>query len=76
MVNEQCDHCNSTDRVKRRIVYDRSRMFEFKSPIYYEHVCARCRGKGTLLALIAVAAVVLGLGGAAAYIHFTGLLGP
>lgn len=76
MAMDQCDHCGSIDHVKRRIVYDRSRIFELKNPVYYEHACARCRGKGSTLALIAVAVVLLGLGGAAAYIHFTGLLGP
>ncbi len=72
MVTEQCDHCGSTDRVKRRVVYDRYRVYELNSPFYFEHVCARCRNRGNLLGFIALAVVLLALGGVAAIIFFAG----
>ncbi|RNC81680.1 MAG: hypothetical protein ED559_07805 [Phycisphaera sp.] len=72
MAIDQCDHCDSTDRVKRRVVCDRCRVYELKSPFYFEHVCARCRSRGNLLGFIALAVVLLALGGAAATIYFVG----
>lgn len=70
--HEVCDHCGSDDDVRRRIMYERARMYELKFPLYYEHCCARCRGKGNTLALIAVGVVLVGIGIVAAYIRFTG----
>ncbi|MCA9273004.1 MAG: hypothetical protein KDA31_08170 [Phycisphaerales bacterium] len=53
-----CERCGSAEGVRRRVMYSRSRMFELKSPFYYERVCKKCRGKGVTLTLVVFILVV------------------
>lgn len=42
-------------------MYDRSRMYELKSPFYYENACGKCRGKGQTLTLVVFVVIVIGI---------------
>ena len=58
---ETCELCGSKENVGRRVMYDRARMFELKSPFYFEQACAKCRGKGVTLTLVVFVVIVGGI---------------
>ncbi len=53
-----CERCGSGEDVRRRVMYDRSRMYGLKSPLYYENACVKCRGGGQTLVLVFFVVVV------------------